>query len=150
MSKTVYVIGVSSPCPRCELVFQRVENLAKEMETPIRIYKIEYDDPEAYEFAASMGKLPGTAKRVAERAGIEIDWKQFARIYKNPPIHPEDIDVLIGTARQWSPHLDAILQPCQEKAESVGLIMTPIIVVDGQVKHHGSVPSMEALKTWLS
>ncbi|MFH2046947.1 MAG: thioredoxin family protein [Pseudomonadota bacterium] len=33
--------------------------------------------------------------------------------------------------------------PCQEKADSVGIQMTPILVVDGQVEHHGSVPSLE-------
>lgn len=150
MSKEVWIIGVASPCPRCDLLRQRVERLMKEAETSVGIKKIVYTEPEAVEFAASIGKVPGTSMDIAQRAGIKIDWKRYASVLKNPPSHPEDIDVIDGPARQWSPELDEILRPFQEKAGSVGVLMTPIVVVDGEVKHHGSVPTIEQIRSWLS
>ena len=149
MRKEVWIIGVSSPCPRCDLLRQRVERLTKEAETSVDIKKIAYTEPEVVEFAASIGKEPGTATDVARRTGIKIDWKRFATVLKNPPSHPEDINAIDGPARQWSPELDEILRPFREKSESVGMLMTPIVVVDGEVKHHGSVPSIERIRSWL-
>jgi hypothetical protein len=149
MRKEVWIIGVSSPCPRCDLLRQRVERLTKEAETSVDVKKIVYTDPEAREFAVSIGKEPGTAMDVAQRAKIKIDWKRYASVLKNPPSHPEDIDFIDGPARQWSPELDEILRPFQEKSESVGMLMTPIVVVDGAVKHHGSVPTIEQIRSWL-
>lgn len=150
MSKQVWIIGVPSPCPRCDLVRQRVERLKKEITTSINVKKILFTDAEAMEFAASIGKKIGTVNDVAQKTGIKIDWKHFATIAKNPPNHPDDINDIDGPARQWSPELDEALRPYQEKAESAGFVMTPVIIVDGEIKHHGSVPSIEQLRAWLS
>jgi len=46
--------------------------------------------------------------------------------------------------------MDEALRTCQEQAESVGILMTPIMVVEGEVKHHGSVPSVEQIRLWLA
>lgn len=150
MSKEIWIIGVDPPCPRCDLARQRVERLAKDMETQVNVKELVYTDPEAREFAASMGKETGTAKDVIQRAGVEIDWNHVSTVYKNPPSQPEDIDIIDGQARHWSPEFDEALRPCQEKAESVGLLMTPIVIVDGEVKHHGSVPSIRQLSSWMT
>ena len=82
--------------------------------------------------------------------GGEIDWNHVAAADKNPPSQPEDIDIIDGPAKNWSPEFDEALRPCQEKADSVGILMTPIVVVEKEVKHHGSVPSIEQLQSWLS
>jgi hypothetical protein len=150
MTKEVWIIGVFPPCPRCDLTRQRIERLKNEMQISANVKKLIYTDPEAREFAASIGKETGTAKDVVQRTGIEIDWDYLATVGKNPPSHPEDVDIIDGLAKQWSLEFDKVLRPCQEKAESVGLLMTPIVVVDGEVKHSGSVPSIEQLMSWLS
>jgi thiol-disulfide isomerase/thioredoxin len=150
MSKEVWIIGVDPPCPRCDLARQRVERLAKELGTSINVQNLIYSDPEVREFAASIGKETGTAKDVVQKAGVEIDWNHVSAVYKNPPSQPEDIDIIDGPAKHWSPEFDEALRPCQGKAESVGLLMTPIVVVQGEVKHQGSVPSIKQLRTWLT
>jgi hypothetical protein len=150
MSKEVWIIGVDPPCPRCDLARQRVERLVKEMGTSVNVKNLIYSDPEAREFAASIGKETGTAKDVAQKARVEMDWNHVAAVYKNPPSQPEDIDLIDGPAKHWSPEFDEALRPCQEKAKSVGLLMTPIVVVRGEVKHQGSVPSIEQLRSWLA
>jgi hypothetical protein len=149
MSKEVWIIGVNPPCPRCDLTRQRIERLAKKMGTSVNVKKLIYTDPDAREFAASVGKEMGTAKDVVQRTGVEIDWNHLTTVNNNPPSHPEDIDIIDGPARRWSPEFDEVLRPCQKKAESVGLLMTPIVVVDGEVKHNGNVPSIEQLRSWL-
>ena len=150
MAKEVWIIGVDPPCPRCDLTRQRVERLAKDMGMRVNVKNLIYSDPEAREFAASIGKETGTAKDIAKKTGVEIDWNHITTVYKNPPSRPEDIDIIDGPARHWSPEFDEALRPCQEKADSVGILMTPIVVVQKEVKHHGSVPSIEQLRSWLS
>jgi hypothetical protein len=69
---------------------------------------------------------------------------------KDEQNRPEDFDRIVGPATRWSPKMDELLRPYQLKAESVGMLMTPILVVFGEMKHHGSVPSIEQIKSWLS
>ena len=150
MSREVWIIGVDPPCPRCALAKQRVERLAGEMDVAIHLRNLVYSEPEAQEFAAAIGKELGTAKHVAQKAGIDVDWDRVSSVVKNPPSRPPDWEETDGPARRWSPEMDEALRPCQEKAESVGMLMTPIVVVQGEVKHQGSVPSLEQLRSWLS
>ena len=150
MNKEIWIIGVDPPCPRCDLTTQRAERLAKEMGTSVSVRNLIYSSSEAREFAKSLGEEIGTAKDVVRKAGVEIDWNHVSAVYRDPPSQPEDIDIVDGPARHWSPEFDEALRPCQEKAESVGLLMTPIVVVQGEVKHHGRVPSIEELRSWMA
>jgi len=79
-----------------------------------------------------------------------VDWNKVQSVVKNPPSRPEDFDKIDGIARLWSPEMDEALRPCQEKADSLGILMTPVLIVDGEVKHHGSVPPLEQLRPWLA
>jgi hypothetical protein len=149
MSKEIWIIGVYPPCPRCDLTRQRIKRLIKETKRSITLKELAYNDSEAIEFAASIGKETGTARDVIQRTGIVIDRSRLATVRENPPTPPEDIDLVDGQARSWSPEFDEVLRPCQEKAESMGLLMTPIVVVDGIVKYHGGVPSIEQIRSWI-
>jgi predicted DsbA family dithiol-disulfide isomerase len=150
MAKEVWIIGVDPPCPRCDLTRQRVERISEQMGMTINVRNLIYSDSDAREFAESTGKELGTAKHVAAKAGIDMDWDHVYEVVKDPPSKPEDIDEIDGIARLWSPEMDEALRPCQVKAESVGVLMTPILVVDEKVKHHGSVPSVKKLRMWLA
>lgn len=150
VNKEVWVIGVDPPCPRCDLTRQRAERLARELGPTVRVSHLVYSDAKAQELAKSLGKECGTAMDVTGRTGIRLDGNYIGKVRQNPPTHPEDIDLVAGPAKQWSPELDEALRPCQEAALSVGLLMTPIVVVNGEVKHQGSVPSIEELRSWLS
>ena len=151
MAKEVWILGVDPPCPRCDLTRQRVERISNELVgVSLNISHMIYSDFRAQAFAKSVGKETGTAKHVADKAGIKVDWDHVHAVVKNPPSRTEDFDEIDGIARQWSPEMDAAIRPCQEKADSVGILMTPILVVDRKVKHHGSVPSLEQLRMWLA
>ena len=150
MEKEVWIIGVDPPCPRCDLTRQRVDRIAQETGLSLNVRNLFYNDSEAREFGESIGKEVGTAKHVAQKAGLDMDWNRVYTVVKDPPSHPEDLEMIDGSARRWSPEMDEALRPCQEKADSVDILMTPIMVVEGKVKHHGSVPSVEQIRSWLS
>jgi len=150
MAKEIWIIGVDPPCPRCDLTRQRVERISRESGATFNVRHMIYSDADSRAFAQSIGKETGTAKHVAEQAGINLDWDHVHAVVKNPPSRPDDFDEIDGIARQWSPEMDEALRPCQEIADSVGILMTPILVVDKQVKHHGSVSSIEQLRMWLT
>ncbi|MEE9911564.1 MAG: thioredoxin family protein [Deltaproteobacteria bacterium] len=149
MSKDIWVIGVAAACPRCDLLGQRVEKLAKEILPSPCVKKMLNTDAQAIECAAALGKKITTVKEIAASSRIKIDWKHFTSVAHQPPTPPEDIDSLEGPARQWSPELDEALRPYQEYAESTGVLLTPVLVVGGDVKHHGSVPSIHQIRSWL-
>ena len=98
MENEIWIIGVDPPCPRCDLTRQRAERLAKEMGTSLNVRHLIYSDSEARAFGESIGKELGTAKDVAQKAGVEIDWNHVAEVHKDPPSQPEDIDIINGLA----------------------------------------------------
>jgi len=149
MAKEIWIIGVDPPCPRCDLTRQRVERIAREIEVPITIKNLVYTDFRSSEFARSIGKELGTAKHVADKAGIDMDWNRVIAVVKDPHSKPEDYYMIDGPAKHWSPEMDQALRPCEDMADSVKMLMTPVLVMDEKVLHHGSVPSISQIKSWL-
>lgn len=150
MENEIWIIGVDPPCPRCDLTRQRVERLSREMGLSAKVRHFIFNDSEALQFGESIGKELGTAKHVADKVGIEMNIPKDLLEEMDEQNRPEDFDRIDGPATRWSPKLDEALRPYQLKAESVGMLMTPILVVFGEVKHHGSVPSIEQIRSWLS
>ena len=151
MDKEVWVIGVDPPCPRCDLTKQRVERIAREMKAPVTIKNMVYTDFRSIEFARSVGKELGTAKHVADKAEINMDWNRVIAVVKDPPSKPEDYDrINEGPAKQWSVEMDEALRPCEEVADAVKMLMTPVLVMNSKVLHHGSVPSVSQIQSWLA
>ncbi len=142
----VLVIGTEPPCPRCDLLFRYVSEAAK-LDNRVIAGHCAYDSDMALTIGKSAGFKIGTAKHVAESAGIAMDWDTVYRIIaerkkiSGPDSSPADL---------WTPELDDTLAPCEAAAEAAGYLMTPILFVNGEVKHHGSVPSKEQITFWLS
>ncbi|HOA06088.1 MAG TPA: thioredoxin family protein [Candidatus Fermentibacter daniensis] len=141
----VLVIGTEPPCPRCALLCRMVEQAAADG-TPVELDHCAFEDEKAGKLAERYGRRVGTAKHVSKASGIELDGDavretiESARKAAGPG---SDI------ADAWTPRLDELLDPCTRAADSVGYYMTPVLVVDGVVVHHGSVPSKEQLRELL-
>jgi hypothetical protein len=151
MKREIWIIGVDPPCPRCDLTKQRVERIAREMEASITIKNLVYTDFRSSEFSRSVGKELGTAKHVADKAGIDMDWNRVIAVVKDPPSKPEDYDRIDeGPGKQWSAEMDEALRPCEERADALNMLMTPVLVIDSKVFHHGSVPSVSQIQSWLA
>ena len=124
----IIIIGTEPPCPRCRETYERVKAVAKEIGSQPSIRKIVYLSEEAQRF----GKV-GTAHEVADWAGFEIDWDEIRKL----------------ASGEWTPKLDHLLMPLKEMAEREGWVMTPVVVIDGEVVHFGNVPEMAAVRSWL-
>ena len=129
----VVVIGTDPPCLRCNMLVQRVYEVADENRILVNVRRLTFHSPEAQDLAQKLEKEMGSAKDVARRGPVEVDWGRVASLMKQP----------------WSPVLDEELRPCQELADKVRILMTPILVVNGRLKHHGSVPDAERILAWL-
>ena len=69
----VTVIGTEPPCPRCDLLALLVVEAAG-CEIDIKLRHISYDSFDAILLGLKLGSKIGTAKHVAQAAGIQIDW----------------------------------------------------------------------------
>jgi len=76
-----------------------------------------------------------------------MDWNAVDEVIKRKKV---SCSAGCRAADSWSVELDRILAPCERAAEDAGYLMTPVLVVDGKVVHHGSVPAQQDVKEWLS
>jgi len=145
----IIIIGTNPPCSRCGLLSKVVKAKIEEFSIKADVKHLSYTDNEAREFAEGIGLVPGTAKDVAKKISKEID--------------PEQINQLIPTNTSiknsefkdyndcnWSYELDEYLRPYELKAKEAGILMTPVLIINGVVKHQGSVPEMEKIEKWIS
>ena len=80
MAKGIRIIGVDPPCPRCDLTRQRVERMVREIGSSLNLRQMIYSDPDVRKFANSIGKDTGTARHVAEKAGIDMVWEHVCAV----------------------------------------------------------------------
>lgn len=145
MAIEVLVIGTDPPCPRCDLVGRLVTEVTGSR-ADVRLRHCSFDSPEAVSLGMRLGRKIGTARHVAAEAGIRVEWDAVYQtigrkeLSAGPDRRPADA---------WTPELDALLEPCQKAAESVGYLMTPVLVVNDHVKHHGSVPASGRIEEWI-
>jgi len=139
----IVIIGTVPPCPRCDLLGVLVRD-SLGADKSCTIAHCAYDSLPARMIAKNLGVNIGSAEQVADAAGIRIDWEHVRNLIG------EKKSYLPKNSRPcaaWSQELDNALEPCRQAAESVGYLMTPVLLVNDQVVHHGSVPSRRQLKT---
>jgi hypothetical protein len=142
----VLVIGTDPPCPRCDLLTLRAQEATEGLTMPATFRHVVYFSDEAVAIGRAANRTLGTPTHVAEAAGIAMEWgRRDELVEERRKIMAEGS----RPAELWTPALDAFLEPCRAAAEPAGFMMTPILVVNGKVKHHGSVPTVEEIRDWL-
>jgi hypothetical protein len=136
MTVDVLVVGTEPPCPRCDLLYRLVSEIAA-ANPAVKVRHCAFDSQEAITLGRKVGRKIGTAKHVAKEAGVVVDWNA---VYEAIDRRTQSVPPDARPADTWSPALDALLEPCRAVAERVGYFMTPILVIDGCVRHHGNVP----------
>lgn len=148
----ILVIGTEPPCPRCDYLTRMVQDIVNTMGLTRTVRHFDYTSDEAHRIAAEFSLVPGTAKDVARIAGLAIDWNTVQELIANPGERSDALSekkCCAITAAQWSPALDEALSPCERKARESGILMTPILIVNGRLVHQGSVPSREQTENWI-
>jgi hypothetical protein len=148
----IWIIGTEPPCPRCDYLTRMVQDVVSDLGLQVPVRHMSYTGEAARRFAATWGLEPGTAKDVARKAAVDINWdKVHALIDESGPKDggSQDESCCPAIATRWTPELDELLRPCELKAREAGIMMTPVLVVGGRSVHQGSVPSRERVVQWV-
>jgi hypothetical protein len=148
MNKIV-IIGVSAPCSRCKLLGNIIDAKVGELNIDVKVSHLNYNIPEARRIASSFGLVPGTAKDVSGKIQVPIDNEKI-RIAKNSRTIYPDYDFRNFNNCNWTYELDEVLRPFENRAQEVGIMMTPALIINGELKHQGSVPSLSKINECLS
>lgn len=147
MNKIV-IIGVEPPCPRCKLLGNIIDAKVEELNIEAEVIHLAYTDPEARKIANSFGLVSGTAKDVSAKIQVPIDNEKISLAKKSKTIHP-DYDFSAYNNCNWTFELDEVLRLFDNRAKEVGILMTPVLIINGELKHQGSVPSLRKINEWL-
>ncbi|HBH49114.1 MAG TPA: hypothetical protein DDX98_10760 [Bacteroidales bacterium] len=146
--KQIIIIGTEPPCPRCGLLTKVVCEKAEEQSKAVEVEHIAYTSERAKKIAKNLGLTIGTAKDVALKLGKQIDKFRLDSILDHGcPCSSPDYNKY--TEFKWSPQLDDFLRPYEDKAKEVGILMTPVLIINNVLKHAGSVPKLEKIEKWI-
>jgi len=145
----IWIIGTEPPCPRCDYLTRMAQNIVNALELTIPVRHVSYTSTEAKQFAASLGLEPGTAKDVARKAEIDMDWEKVYSLIDSPIQMPSKDTCCRAAASKWSPELDEALRPCENESSNAGIMMTPVLVIAGRLFHQGSVPTRANVLKWI-
>jgi hypothetical protein len=146
---SIIIIGVNPPCPRCKLLGNVIDAKVKELQIDAEVRHLSYTDQESKELAKSFGLESGTAKDVSKMIHLEIDSQKISNAKNNKTSHP-DFEFELYNDCNWTFELDEVLRPFERQAVEVGIMMTPVLIINGVLKHQGSVPSLSKINEWLS
>jgi len=45
--------------------------------------------------------------------------------------------------------MDELLRPLELKAKKAEIIMSPVLIINGEIVHQGSVPEIDLIEQWL-
>jgi len=145
----ILIIGTEPPCPRCALLTNVMTKKIEEIGISASVRHIAYTSIEATDYAEKSGLIAGTAKDVARVCNMKLDTQNISAVING--FRPNtDCEFYEYNKYKWSKDLDAILRPFEERAKDNGIMMTPVIIINGEIKHQGSVPEMSEISSWLN
>lgn len=149
----IVIVGMVPPCPRCGLLTNILTQMVQTRGIAAEIRHIDFGTAEAKAIAAGFGLVPGTAHDVEHKAGQKIDWQA------RKPVTEADrqrIAALPAELKQYADQfeivaqLDNMLRPLSDAAKGVGIMMTPVLIINGELKHQGELPELKEIEQWLS
>jgi hypothetical protein len=100
----VLVIGTYPPCPRCDLLLLRAEEVAEGLPQPVTIRHVAFFTDEAMVIGQAANRRLGTPNHVAEAAGIAMDLDQRDELVRE---RRDMVGEVARPAEMWTPALDA-------------------------------------------
>lgn len=142
--KDILVIGTDPQCPRCKLLSNIMGDMNERYGWAASVRHCAFDTDEAQSVAKELGLWANTAKEVAILSDKPMDKERINKLCSEVTMDPSSEWAELNDCN-WSQALDDEIRPYQEVAREVGILMTPILVVDGQVLWEGSVPDRKKL-----
>jgi len=140
----IVVIGTEPPCIRCHTTFKRAKEVAQQFPQKIDVKKVAIHTKEAEKY----GKVEG-GHVIGEVGKVKPDIESMKKLIG-------ELEILKANEAKNEKLIDANLKelekalaPVKDKAKELGYLMTPVLVVNGQVKSMDYVPSKEEIKAWI-
>jgi hypothetical protein len=139
----VVVIGPEPPCVRCLNLHRFAKDAATQFPNKdITVRKIFSHTEEA----AQYGRVEG-GHTIAEREQVQADGQRMQRLMSE--VAELEVKANEGAIEAKLGEIDEALTPVRKRAEEVGSLMTPVLVINGKVKSSGYVPRREQIKEWI-
>ena len=140
----IVVIGTEPPCIRCHTTFKRAKEVAQQFPQKIDVKKVAIHTKESEKY----GKVEG-GHVIGEVGKVKPDIESMKKLIG-------ELEILKANEAKNEKLIDANLKelekalaPVKDKAKELGYLMTPVLVVNGQVKSMDYVPSKEEIKAWI-
>jgi hypothetical protein len=140
----IVVIGTEPPCVRCQTTYKRAREVAQQFPGKIEVSKVAIHSKDAEKY----GKVE-SGHGIAEAGSIQPDVDSMKKLLgeiEGLTADEEKNERLIDTKLK---QLEKVLKPIQDKARELRYLMTPVLVVNGQVKSMNHVPSKEEIQGWI-
>ncbi|NLF79680.1 MAG: thioredoxin family protein [Clostridia bacterium] len=153
MMNSIIVVGLVPPCPRCGLLTEVLQQMARTLAVEADIRHIDVGTEEAKSLAAGFGLVAGTTHDVERKIGMRLDWQA------RKPITEEDrrrIAALPAELQQYADkfetvaQLDNLIRPLSDQAQAAGIMMTPALIINGELKYQGALPPITDIERWLT
>ena len=148
----ILIMGTDPPCPRCDYLKQMVVDIVNDLHLSVPVRHVGYTSHEAHQLAGAVGLVPGTAKEVAKRLSIAMDWPAIMNMIDTAGLTESrsgQSQCCSSAAARWTPELDDALRPCEIRALEAGIMMTPVLIFNGKSVHQGSVPDADHVRSWI-
>ena len=140
----IVVIGTEPPCIRCHTTFKRAKEVAQSFTAKIEVKKDAIHTKEAEKY----GKVE-SGHTIGEVGEVKPDFKKMVKLL-------QELDELKADESRNETLIDArlkdlekVLEPVKKKAKELGYLMTPVLVINGEVKSMDYVPSKEEIRAWI-
>ena len=140
----IIVIGPEHPCIRCVTTHKFVREVAAEFPGEIEVRKITTKLEEAKRY----GKVEG-GYEISQIEKVEHDHEGIESLNHEIEELRSDEEKNWPLIERKMEELQEKLTPVTKKSEEKGYLMTPVLVINGQVKAAGYVPSKEKIREWI-
>ena len=140
----IVVIGTEPPCIRCHTTYKRAREVARQFSEDIEVKKAAIHTEEVEKY----GKVEA-GHGISEEGNIKPDVENMGRLMRELEELKADEEKNESLIDAKLKELEVVLQPIKVKAKELGYLMTPVLIVNGQVKSMDYVPSKEEIRAWI-
>jgi hypothetical protein len=140
----IVVIGTEPPCIRCHTTYKRAREVARQFSEDIDVKKAAIHTEEASKY----GKVEA-GHGIGEAGNIKPDVETMGKLMRELDELKADEEKNESAIDAKLKELEGVLQPVKEKARELGFLMTPVLIVNGQVKSADYVPSKDEIRAWI-
>lgn len=141
----IIVIGPETPCIRCTTAYSRAAAIAEQVpEADVHTRKSHVHSPDIEKY----GKVE-CGHEIESVGNVYPDFDHMKRIFAEADPLEAEADKNAEEIDRLLVELDEVLSPVRRRAEELGYLMTPVVIVNDKVKSAGYVPSLQQLRDWV-